>query len=1150
MAFSRRERKHRKPASGLYLARFIGGILRFFLRLTFGVAIVVVVTSGLLYLRLSQGPIHLSYIAQIATQMFNSDTDRLEVALDDMILTMGGAGESAGVQFVNLRVKDAEGAPLFAVPRMSAKFNIPDIVLGHLRPTRIVLIRPEARLLRTREGKFRFGLGTQLAATEGDDGADVLVGETPQLAAISNILNGLVGDAELTPELSRLTEIIIFDADLTYENAAVGRRWHTRRANLRISRAETGLLARLSIAIADEDETGAGVIVTAERRRGGGGATRVDVRFDDLRPEHLAEQLDQMQWLRLFDAPLGGNLGATVHADGRIEGLSGRIFAGAGRILGLQELGQPFDRVELAFAYEAGLERMQVSELALTSPALDTRLSGFVDLTRAADGAVTGLAGQFEVLEMQARVPQAFSDALSFDGGQIVARLDFEPMRIEVGEAHLREGDLIFEVSGSAWVAEDGWHTDLRAGARNLTVTQLIEHWPVVAAKNVRAWIKKNVHGGTIDELVAQMRFGGGEPRLNVDFAFSGVESSYLADMTPIREASGSGSVTLQSAYLQMDAGVVEPVEGALVHLDGSTFTVLDIQNRPWPAEAILRASGLTSSILTLINQQPLGLMKKLGMEPATIQGEGVVVAKVNFPLIKSLKLDEVVVQADATLSALRMPFKLPGGQVLDVAGHSVALSANKQELSLSGAVRIDGVPMALDWNEHYGRGSNNRSIALKGMVTPAFLGRFGLDTEYFTDGKAGLALSLVQKGSPAYAFDLTADLGPARLEVAEFNWVKAPGRAGRLEAVGLYGDGIRVSKFRLDTDDLKMSGAVDFGREGKIQTAQLDRVRFLGMTDVAIGVTRLGDGLGGFRLAVSGNRLDLALFDDPPSGPAGGGSGPGTGGAVPLAVTFDLSELVITPRVIARPASGTYHRDAADDATADLAGLLSGKVPFTAEYEKTGGEAARVIVRSDDAGALLKAADLFGGAEGGRLKLKARIDPEPGVDFVGVARIKDVRIRGASTFKSILDEGGVKEAASAAEGRGLVFDKVVVPFEFSDGVLVLGDTTAKGTLLAVKIEGTVDENSNEIDLFGVISPAYALTGMLDSIPLLGDILSGGKGEGILAMTFKVKGSLDDPKFTVNPLSLLAPGILRSIFSGRTRRPNEKFIENLKREID
>jgi hypothetical protein len=51
-------------------------------------------------------------------------------------------------------------------------------------------------------------------------------------------------------------------------------------------------------------------------------------------------------------------------------------------------------------------------------------------------------------------------------------------------------------------------------------------------------------------------------------------------------------------------------------------------------------------------------------------------------------------------------------------------------------------------------------------------------------------------------------------------------------------------------------------------------------------------------------------------------------------------------------------------------------------------------------------------------------------------------------------------------------------------------------------------------------------------------------------MTFTVTGSLDEPDFSVNPLSLLAPGILRKIFSGRGKSPDEDFIESLKREVD
>ena len=49
-------------------------------------------------------------------------------------------------------------------------------------------------------------------------------------------------------------------------------------------------------------------------------------------------------------------------------------------------------------------------------------------------------------------------------------------------------------------------------------------------------------------------------------------------------------------------------------------------------------------------------------------------------------------------------------------------------------------------------------------------------------------------------------------------------------------------------------------------------------------------------------------------------------------------------------------------------------------------------------------------------------------------------------------------------------------------------------------------------------------------------------------MTFSVGGTMQAPEISVNPLSLLAPGILRTVFSGRAERPNERFMQQLQRE--
>jgi hypothetical protein len=48
-------------------------------------------------------------------------------------------------------------------------------------------------------------------------------------------------------------------------------------------------------------------------------------------------------------------------------------------------------------------------------------------------------------------------------------------------------------------------------------------------------------------------------------------------------------------------------------------------------------------------------------------------------------------------------------------------------------------------------------------------------------------------------------------------------------------------------------------------------------------------------------------------------------------------------------------------------------------------------------------------------------------------------------------------------------------------------------------------------------------------------LLGGRDGEGLVGVTFAVRGPLDQPQFLVNPLSILAPGFLREIFEFRSR---------------
>ena len=115
--------------------------------------------------------------------------------------------------------------------------------------------------------------------------------------------------------------------------------------------------------------------------------------------------------------------------------------------------------------------------------------------------------------------------------------------------------------------------------------------------------------------------------------------------------------------------------------------------------------------------------------------------------------------------------------------------------------------------------------------------------------------------------------------------------------------------------------------------------------------------------------------------------------------------------------------------------------------------------------------------------------------------------------------------------GEGIAFQRLVGEFAVEDDILTSDLMRAYGSALGVTAKGRVDFVGDGTEVIGTVVPAYSINKVLGSIPLLGPILTGGEGEGLLAVTYAVRGSIDDPQVSVNPLAVLAPGFLRSIFS-------------------
>jgi hypothetical protein len=158
-----------------------------------------------------------------------------------------------------------------------------------------------------------------------------------------------------------------------------------------------------------------------------------------------------------------------------------------------------------------------------------------------------------------------------------------------------------------------------------------------------------------------------------------------------------------------------------------------------------------------------------------------------------------------------------------------------------------------------------------------------------------------------------------------------------------------------------------------------------------------------------------------------------------------------------------------------------------------------------------------------------------------------DFVVRKAPALAKLLNAMSLSGVQSLLNNEGLRFQRLESDFEwlFRDqgDLLVVKDGKTSGSSLGLTFEGVVNQRTNITDISGTIIPLSGVNNVLGGIPVLGQILTGGKA--LIAATYNISGPSGDPDVSVNPLSVLAPGFLRGILfeesvESKIRRESEQ----------
>jgi uncharacterized protein YhdP len=211
------------------------------------------------------------------------------------------------------------------------------------------------------------------------------------------------------------------------------------------------------------------------------------------------------------------------------------------------------------------------------------------------------------------------------------------------------------------------------------------------------------------------------------------------------------------------------------------------------------------------------------------------------------------------------------------------------------------------------------------------------------------------------------------------------------------------------------------------------------------------------------------------------------------------------------------------------LHGVADGSTPLDIELTPQPDGHRTFTIASDDFGKTMKAMGFTDTIKGGKLSITGASTIENPRVIVGKAKIGDFTVEKLPVLALLLN------ATSPFGFSGLLtdsagFSRFQGDFRWQNDGITLTQAHAAGDAVGINIDGKIDMNTGDANLQGTLVPFSTVNNLLNYIPIIGDLLTGGENQGVLAVSYQIKGVLTSPKISVNPVSLLTPGFLRNLF--------------------
>ncbi|HYA07437.1 MAG TPA: DUF3971 domain-containing protein [Xanthobacteraceae bacterium] len=1122
------------------------------------VALVVLGCAGLWW-RLSSGPIQLDafspWLVSAIEENFGS-RERVEVGGTQIERTASGG---AAVRVRDIVVRDPDGTVVASAPKAEIRVSGLSLLSGHMRAERLNLVGASLAVRIEQDGAatvFASGadkhpiatasvptgepaaaaLGTvteakpNKSATEKRAPAAAAAPPAPGRAAlprppsdsIAALLSWIDGIGESGLDGHDLRELGLKDGTLTVDDERTGKRWTFENISLSLERPRGGGIV---VTVGSENSEHPWGLTAAIKPTGNGyRSIALEARQVSANDLLLASRLGNGSLQ--INMPLSASLRGEIGPNGVPQALSGRIVADAGSISDTDSADGrvDIDRAEFKINWD-GASRILAVPFQILSGGNRITLLGQVEAPAQAPGPwLFGIGGGTVVLN----APGLQSEPLILN--RIAVRGQFDPVakRFVVDHGDLGNTDVGVATSGTADYSSGDPRLAAGLAVTRMSADDLKRLWPAFIVPKVRDWFNEHLISGNIERVVIAVNSpfdnlrASGPPvpddGLTIDALATNCVIRPVAGLPALHDADLTVHIVGRDAQIALGKATADLPSGRKLVLSSGLFEVPDTAPHEPPARVHFKLDAPVPAAAELLAMDRLREASGAPFDPATTHGTMSALVALALPLKPDLppgSTSYAITVDAANFSAEHLIM----GQKLEAA--ALKVSANNQGFALKGDVRIGGAPVSLDYRKL--RGEDAADIHIQGMLDEAVRNNLGLDPAGSISGAVPVDITgrIGTASDRDGRFSVTADLTPAQIDGFLPGWVKQAGKPARATfTLATKPQSIRIDDLLIEGAGGGVKGTIELDGSGTVQSANFPSYGFADGDRTSLKVDRASDGA--LRAVMRGDAYDGRAFVKAMTS-APGANPPGRNQSPDLDLDMKLGAVLGFNGEALRSLELKLSRRAGEIRSLGLSAKIGRNGTLTGELR--GRPAGRQVIdlETSDAGALFRFTDVYSRMTGGQMITV--MDPPSAINPVqlGSINVRNFTIHDESQLERAVANG------NQMPSNDMLFSGMKIDFARAQGRIALHDGVVRGPVLGGTIDGVINYASDDVHLRGTLIPLYGANNLLGQIPVVG-LFMGGDREGLLGVTYEVVGRPGNPVLRVNPLSALAPGLLRKVF--------------------